>query len=143
MQALFLDDTGVCTGLSGQHRALCRGVGCRLGQGLFLCIATFDNNPCGVANRSGTGRDGFNHNSIGAYFCPLANGKAPQDLRPGANDHTVLEGGVAFGPLIQAGPTQGHSLIDGAIIANGGGFPDDYAQPMIDKHPFAGEALYP
>ena len=59
-----------------------------------------------------------------------------EDLGPGADDHAVADGGVAF-PGIRAAAAERDAVEDRDVLAHLGGFSDHHAGRVVDEQPRA------
>ena len=86
------------------------------------------------ADGDAVGGDVLGHHRIGTDGGALTDGDRPEHLRPSPDNNAVLQGGVAL-RLCQHLPTQGHPVIEHAVIADFGGLPDDDAHAVVDEEP--------
>lgn len=78
-------------------------------------------------------RDGLDHDGIGADPAVLADLDRTEDLGPGADDHAVTDGGMAF-PANHATAAESDAVIDRDVVADLRGFSDHHAGRVVDEH---------
>ena len=84
------------------------------------------------AHNHRVGRDRFNHHCVGTDAAVISNGDCAQHLGARADHHPVADGGMSFA-FLEAGPTQGHAVVQSDVRADLGGLADDYAHPMVNE----------
>jgi hypothetical protein len=73
------------------------------------------------------------HDRSASDPCSLADHYIPENLSPHSNGHLWLEGGVALTSRF-SGSTEGHALIQRAVVAHNRSFANDDSHAMINEH---------
>ncbi len=89
-------------------------------------------NLAGYADHHRVGRDGFDHHGVGADAAVIADGNRTKHFGACADHDPVPDGGMPFA-FLQAGPAQGHAMVERDIRANLGGLANDHAHAMINE----------
>ena len=108
------------------------------GRGLFTRGVDLGlDDACRIAHRGGARRHRLHDHGARADTRPVAHHKTAQHLRVGTDDHALAQRGMAFGALGQRGAAQRHALVDGAVVADLGGFAHHHTHAMVDEDPAA------
>ena len=86
----------------------------------------------GYAHGGGVGRQILQDHAAGAYTDVVADVDGAQHLSTGAHQHVVAQRGVALAGIL-AGAAQRHAVVDGAVVADLGGFAEDDAHAVVDE----------
>ena len=84
------------------------------------------------ADHGTSSRNLFQHHRSGADFHIIANGKRPQHLGAGSDNHPVADGWMAFSRIF-SGAAQSHTLVNGHIVTNFSRFTDNHTHTMINE----------
>ena len=95
--------------------------------------ARFDHSPR-HANHRRISRHFLDHDRVGTNTRVIAHLERPQHLRASADHHVVTEGRMTLA-LVPTGAAEGDPLIQGAVVADLGGFADHDAHAMINEKP--------
>src|ERR1700677_3767286 len=87
----------------------------------------------GNSDDHGAVRNFFDDNGIGANPAVVADLDRAENLRAGADDHPVADGGVALSGLCP-GSAERDAVIDRDVVAHLGGFADHYTGRVVDEH---------
>src|SRR5947207_6011414 len=90
------------------------------------------NDPAGDPYDCGMRGHRVNHHRAGTDPAVTADRDGAEHGRACADQHPVLDRGVAF-PLLDAGSSQGHPLIQGHIVANLRRLTDDHAHTVVNE----------
>lgn len=113
---------------------------------VFQLVATLRTHADDASRNSDHGavvRHGFDHDGPGSDFDVVAQTDIAKDLRPGADDDVIADGGMAFA-LFFAGTAEGDVLVDEDIVTDLSGLPDHHSHAVIDKEapPYLGTGVY-
>ena len=77
------------------------------------------------------------HHGIGANLGAVAHLKTAQHLGASGHHHIAPQGGMALGALVQRGAAQRDAVVNGATIADHGGFANHHAHAVVDEDALA------
>lgn len=80
----------------------------------------------------GVGGNFGEHHRIGSNLAVVPYGKGAQHLGAAAHHHPVAQGGVALAGFF-AGASQGHPLVQGAVVSDDGGFSNHHPGAVVNK----------
>ncbi|MCY1211531.1 hypothetical protein D9M72_232440 [compost metagenome] len=89
------------------------------------------------AHRGRPGRHRLDDHRVGADLGAVAHDEAAQHLGARAHHHVLSQRRVALGALVERGAAQRHALVDGAAVADLGGFADHHAHGVVEEHALA------
>ena len=95
----------------------------------FFAVLTDD--PCGNADRCGIFGNGVENYCICGNFCAFANCERSENLCTCTDNYIVHKGRVALSGFLTC-TAEGDSLIDGAVVADFGGFADNNSGAVVN-----------
>ena len=88
--------------------------------------------PARHADHRHVTRHALEHHGIGTDTHPVLDEDRSEHLGTGTDHDVVAQGRVALA-LVPAGATQGDAMVERAVIADLGGFPDHHPHAVIDE----------
>ncbi len=100
---------------------------------LARLVLLVEDDPRRDPQRGRACRDVLHDHRVRADFRALADDDGPEQLRPRADDDSLLERRVPLA-LVPRGPAQGHPVVQGAVVSQFRGLADHHSHSVVDKY---------